>query len=131
MMLMFQDAPLDTAMFYDARLGVSVYGSMFNPLTKEPFPAYYSFVAFNRAYELKNQVELTVDNEDIYAVAAKDGENGAIVIANHTENDVELKLDFAGEVKECRITADGKNDEVCDLPAVLPANSFITVSVTM
>lgn len=128
MMLMFQDAPVDTAMFYDARLGVSVYGSMFNPLTKNPFPAYYSFVAFNRLYELKNQVELTVDDEAIYAAAAKNGEKGVIVIANQTVNDVELKLDFAGSVTECHITCDGKNDEVCELPTILPANSFISIS---
>ena len=129
MMLMFQDSPLDNAMFYDARLGVSVYGSMFNPLSKEPFPAYYAFTAFNRLYQLKNQVELTLDNDDIYAVAAKDGENACIAVVNPTGADVELDLSFEGTVKECFITTEGKNDQACELPAVLPANSFISVSI--
>lgn len=129
MMLMFQDSPLDNAMFYDARLGVSVYGSMFHPLTRKPFPAYYAFTAFNRLYQLKNQVELTLDNDDIYAVAAKDGENACIVIVNPTGADVGLDLFFEGTVKECFVTTEGKNDLACELPAILPANSFISVSI--
>ena len=52
MMLMFQDSPLDSAMFYDAGYGTNDYKSLFDPMTAKPFPAYYAFTAFNRLYKL-------------------------------------------------------------------------------
>jgi hypothetical protein len=69
-MLAFQNTPLDSAMFYDARFDVSIYGSLFNPLTAKPFPAYYSFVAYNELYRRKDQAALVCYDGCIYAVAA-------------------------------------------------------------
>ena len=65
MMLAMQNSPLDSAMFYDARYGVSIYGSMFNPMTAQPFPAYYGFLAFNELYLLGTQAEVCCDDEGV------------------------------------------------------------------
>jgi hypothetical protein len=131
MMLMFQNAPLDSAMFYDARLGVSVYGSMFNPLTCEPFPTYYAFKAFNELYKLGNQAALECDTEKIYAVAAQKGKNACVVIANPYLGEMPLELDLDGEITKCVITCDGRTEEETELPAVLPKNSFLTIYLNL
>ena len=128
MLLAFQDGPLDSAMFYDARFGVSVYGSLFNPLTKEPFPAYYAFKAFNALYCLGEQAEIALDTEGLYAAAAKRGGEGCILIVNPTEGDLPLSLQMEGKVTKCLITTEGKNEEEILLPSVLPANSFLLIS---
>ena len=131
MMLSFQNCPLDSAMFYDARFGTSIYGSLFNPLTAKPFPAYYAFKAFNELYRLGEQAEISSDITPLYAIAAKSGERGCILIANPTENEIPLELHFAGNITNCLITSDGKNEEQTQIPSVMPANSFLQVSVAI
>lgn len=129
--LSMQNLPVDTAMFYDARLGVSQYGSMFNPLTREPFLAYYGFKAFNELYKLGTQVELTVDSEDLYAVAARCENEGCIVIANPTDEDVALEFSDALNVVECYITEEGRCEEKITPATAIPKNSFITFKVKL
>ena len=51
-MLKMQDLPVDMLMYYDARLGTSVYGGMFDPLSSNPFTLYYGFKAFGELYVL-------------------------------------------------------------------------------
>ena len=127
MMLMFQNAPLDSAMFYDARLGVSVYGSMFNPLTKEPFKTYYAFKAFNELYKLGEQVKLECDTERVYAVAAKKDGKACVVVANPYLSELPIEIISGGKIIKCVITDEDNTEEVTALPDVLPHNSFLTV----
>lgn len=68
--------------YYDARLGPSSYGGLFNPDTWEPYPAYYAFKAFNEAYKLLNQVECITDSNDVFVLAASHGDKKVILIAN-------------------------------------------------
>ena len=128
-MLAFQNLPVDSAMFYDARFGTSVYGSLFNPLTREPFPAYYAFTAFNRLYALKNQVSLELDNDEIYAVAAADEESGCVVIANPTDENITLDLGMDICVTKCIVTVDGCNDVEVEFASEIPANSIVSLYV--
>lgn len=107
-MLAFQNTPLDNAMFYDARFGTSIYGAMFNPLTSEPFPAYYSFVAFNELYQRKNQASLSCDDARIYAVAAKGQNDGCIMIANPTVETVDIDICTDLTITSCKLL-DGEN----------------------
>lgn len=140
MLLAMQDSPLDSAMFYDARFGTSIYGSLFDPLKATPFPAYYAFVAFNELYKRGTRVGVTLDGEarGIYAVAAagSDGTCGTdnadccIVIANTGETDVPLTLNVPGKVVGCRIL-DGEHmlTEVTEAPTTLHGNSVMLVRV--
>ena len=84
MMLGMQNRTPSVLCIYDMRTNNSPYCPLFDIRTHEPIHAYYSLVAFNHLYKLTNQVELSVDNEDVYAVAASDGEHHALVISNLT-----------------------------------------------
>lgn len=130
-MLAYQNLPVDSAMIYDARCGVSNYSPLFNPETKKPYPAYYAFTAFGRLYKLGNQVELSCDDENVYAVAATDGKRGCLVISNHKDENKPLEITANGDEIITLITADGRVDSATPLPKELPANSILTVIYTL
>ena len=127
MLLAFQDTPLDSAMFYDAQLGVSVYGSMFNPLTTKPFPTYFAFKAFNELYCLGEQVDVTLDETGVYAVGARKDDRACILVANPSKEDVVLDMKVNASVTKCLLTCDGKNEEETGLPKILPRDRFLLV----
>ena len=127
MMLMFQDAPLDSAMFYDAGYGVGIYGSLFNPLDRAPFPSYYAFKAYNELYKLGEQILLKSEEDGIYAVAAKKGEIGCIVIANTTDKDIPLELEGCGRICDCLLTANGENEKTTVLPKIMAKESILVI----
>ena len=127
MMLMFQDAPLDSAMFYDAGFSLNKYGSLFNPLTAKPFPTYYAFTAFGELYELGEQTQVSFSEEGVYAVAAKREGRGCIVIANPTEREIPLTLEMNARVLECLLTANGENQKRVELPDMLPKESILVL----
>ena len=131
MMLAMQNSPLDSAMFYDARYGVSIYGSMFNPMTAAPFPAYYGFLAFNELYLLGTQAEVCCDDEGVYALAAYKGTEGCIVLANTSAADVPLKLEMDGAVTECRILDGERLLSGCRLPEEIPGNTVLCIRTTL
>ena len=132
MMLMFQNAPLDSAMFYDARYGISIYGSLFNPLTAEPLPSYYAFTAFNELYKLGEQTKLLLDAEEgIYAVSAKNGKKGCVVVANTIERDVPLCFEVNAAITDCVLTANGEIEKTVPLPDKLPKESILVVHTEM
>ena len=131
-MCVAQEEPIDSAMFYDARMGVSMYGGMFNPLTQLPFPTYYAFMAFNELYRLGTEVEHSLtDVGGIYALAASNGKRGAIMIANPTENDVPLELHAEGEIYECKIIAPERNLSPMGaaLPRAIPSGTVLVITV--
>jgi len=129
MMLMFQDTPLDSAMFYDAGFSVIPYASLFNPLTAQPFPTYYAFRAFGELYRLGGQLAVTVDGDasDVYAVGAREGGEACILMANVGAADVPLTLEADGAVRKCLLTSEAGAEAECDLPTSLPPNSFLLI----
>ena len=82
MMLAMQDEHMDVMCFYDARIGQSCYGGLFNPMTWTPLCTYYAFRAFGALYALGTQAEATVSGDGLYAVAATDGKTNGVMIAN-------------------------------------------------
>ena len=95
MMLAMQDTKTYMLNYYDAKMGASAYGGMFNPLTQKPFCLYYGFKAFGELFALGDQAECAVDAQDVYAVAATDGEKKAVLIAN-IGKDADLTTDLEG-----------------------------------
>lgn len=82
--------------YYDARIGASVYGGMFNPDTHTPYKTYYSFVSFNSLYKLENEIETSSDDENLYVGgAAKDGKK-VLVFANMTDKPQTVEFDVKG-----------------------------------
>jgi len=128
MMLAMQNTNTDVLCYYDARLGVSYYAGMFNPLTREPFPLYYSFKAFNELYKLENQVECTYDAKPgVYAIAAANDIKKAVMIANEADEDINITTNLC-EKTDVYIIDDTKMLEKAELDSsgfVLPKNSVI------
>ena len=87
MIALHKTSRMNIMCYYDARLGPSVYGGLFNPLNHKPLCTYYSFAAFGELYVLGNCVKSECDG--VYTLAATDG-NGknAVMIANTADDAV-------------------------------------------
>ena len=85
--------------YYDARIGSSIYGGMFNPITYEPFCTYYSFYAFGQLYRLGGHVKCETGIDGVYALAATDGTDRAMVIANISDEDQTFTTDLPDGMK--------------------------------
>ena len=57
-------------------------------------------MTFNSLYKLKNQVKTESDNENLFALSAKDGKKGVVGIANTNPYPVKISL----ELKNCAFT---------------------------
>ena len=68
--------------YYDSRIGPSVYGGMFNPITYQPFCLYYGFKAFGELYKMGRQAECVTEGEDVYAIAATNEQEQAVMVVN-------------------------------------------------
>ncbi len=97
MMCAMQNTKMAVMCFYDANIGANIYGGLFNPITYEPFCAYYGFKAFGRLYELGTQIECVCNNPNVHAISATNGETTAVLIANLGE-DTEITLDISGKI---------------------------------
>lgn len=98
-MLTQQNKKTAVMCYYDARLGVSVYGGLFNPLTLEPFCTYYAFKAFGELYALGDQTECDTGLEKVYAVAARNGEKKAVMISNLSGKPQLLKTELSRDFR--------------------------------
>ncbi len=82
MMIAMHRTKMAMMCYYDARFGTSVYGGLFNPLTTRPFCALYSIAAFGELYRMGTEVEVKGDGDRLYAMAATNGEERGVLIAN-------------------------------------------------
>ncbi len=94
MMLAQQREKTSLLCYYDARIGASVYGGLFNPITLKPFCAYYAFAAFGELYDLGAETECACDAPGVYAIAATGRGKRAVMIANTNESNVILKTNL-------------------------------------
>lgn len=107
--LAMQNSSLDMLMYYDAKTD-SAYCGLYNPLyarlpvekEKRVFGVYHVFAAFNELYKLKSQVKTEYGGKDIYAVAAFDGENGAVMITNASDKRKKVKIFGAESLTSCK-----------------------------
>ncbi len=130
MLLAMQNSSLDSAMFYDARFGTSVYGGLFNPMTREPLPAYYAFMAFNELYKRKNAVrtECTTDGECYVCAAIDDDGSGAVMLANPTDTARPLSVNLDGKkVHSVKIITEGHIWEDTALPDSIDAYTTLLI----
>ncbi len=122
MLIAFQRAPIDTAMFYDARLGLSIYGGLFHPMERKPYPLYYGFRHFGRLYSLGSEAATLCQDAHIHALAATDGRSGGILIVN-TGEARPLKLEISGLTpRRCF-----REDIPCDIPEIIEENAVLFI----
>lgn len=125
MMLAFQRKKTDMLCFYDARIGWSEYGGLFNPMTLEPVCTYYSLKAFGELFALGTEVACDGFGGGVYAIAAKGEAGEAVMIANIGE-DTAVTTDLAG-MKAYQIDAEHFLTEVDLNPTAftLPKNTVL------
>ena len=126
MMCALQNTKLHMLMYYDARIGASVYGGMFDPRWRRPFCTYDTFLAFGQLYALGEQVEITGMAEGLYATAAMNGKDNAILLANIGEKK-EISLNLSGEYFAYAITDDTRMKPVKLDPAAFAMEKETTV----
>ncbi|MBQ8898174.1 MAG: hypothetical protein IJY86_06820 [Clostridia bacterium] len=134
MLLALQKTSLDSTMFYDAGYGLSIYRSLFEPVTKKLYPAYYSIFAFGKLYTLGTRAKTSPDAAGVYSLAAVNGEGkAALVIANTNDSPVELELELIGADPPEKVmqVSEGCLWQEASLPKVLEANSFICLEAQM
>ncbi|MBP3592479.1 MAG: hypothetical protein J6K14_08360 [Clostridia bacterium] len=96
MMCAMQDTKMSMMNFYDARLGLSNYCGLFDPRWRRPFVTYDAFLSFGTLYALGTQVEVKGAGDGLFATAATDGKESAILIANMGETK-EVSLNLSGK----------------------------------
>ena len=85
-MLECQNNPnIDMIMYYDAR--PTAFNGLFDMYTYRPLKGYYSFYQFANLYELEDQYEAISDDDNVYAVCAKKGDDVAVMLTYYSEND--------------------------------------------
>ncbi len=81
-----QNCGLDMLMYYDLR--PCVMNGVFDFYTLKPLKGYYVFTAYSVLQEMKNHILCECDEQEVYTVAAKDGQgNVAALISNYNDND--------------------------------------------
>lgn len=121
MMCAMQNTEIKLMCYYDARIGVSVYGGLFDPLTTKPFCVYYSFKAFGELRKLKNQVKCDIEGEGLYAAASTDGSRKCVLIAN-TGDDKVLTTDLEADMTVYLIDEEHHFEKTDLGPQNLPIN---------
>lgn len=94
--LMMQNTSTDLMCFYDGSLGYTAYGALINPDSGTPYRNYYAFATFNTLYQLKNQVLVECEGNDIFVGAAREGRKAAVAIANPNDFDVIIDIRAIG-----------------------------------
>jgi hypothetical protein len=131
-MIALHSTPTDMMLYYDFRYWSSYCGPV-NPLNFTPFKAYYSFYAFGQLYALGKCVECSSDCDEVFALAATDGEKKGLVIVNHyntqeaTVNVTALGADGAKKVYIVDENHDFAEIEANASELVIPANAIVYV----
>ncbi len=81
-MLAMQKESVAEMNFYDARIGPSEYGGLFDPSTWEPYLAYYAFLSYNTAYRLENEIYNTSDDGSVFTLGAAGNGGRVLLLAN-------------------------------------------------
>ena len=131
-MLMWQNAPIDMAMYYNSRISSS-YGGLFDPVTEKPTKTFYVFKAFNRLYALGNQTFAETDDSGVFAVSATDGNEVALMISEYYGENKILVIDNLDGIKDKKVFIIDENrcleevKEISEELKVLKKNSVILI----
>ncbi len=85
-MCLCQESPLDILMYYDAR-PCAMNGLFNTDFVYEKLKGYYPFLMFNELYKLGGGVKAVTDADDLYALAAKNETDGAVMMTYFNDDD--------------------------------------------
>ena len=126
-LIVMQEERVDTAMFYDARYGISQYGAFYNCITGEKYPTYYAFLQYGELYRREHRCEVACDNDSLYTLGASDNEGASLLVVNPTSEPIPLTV-IGTPPTACRILNEEHLDEACDLPSVIGANTCLLLT---
>ena len=92
-----QMSDIDMMMYYDARPGA--WCGLFDTDTLDPRKPYYSFYMFKDLVKLGECVESVEAAKDIYAIAATDGKDSAIMLTHYNDNDETVTKQIKVEIE--------------------------------
>ena len=84
---------VDKAMYYCFH--TSTYNGLSHPVTGDPEPSWYPFVAYGHLYTLGSSVKTTMQG-GVCATAAKNDAEGAVLLANYHHDDENVTLAVSG-----------------------------------
>ena len=128
-MITAQNSPVDMLMYYDARpCGMN---GLFELETYKCQKPYYSFEIFRRLAQLGTQVPTEYYNDEIYSIAATDGESYAAAITYFDDDDNcearEVKATFVGLSGRKRVSCfvlDNERDLILTRDEIFTADEF-------
>ena len=94
-MIAMQHSSVDVCCIYDMRTANAPYCPLFSPITHKPIHGYYSMVAFNTLYQLGTQIAASCDTDRLFTLAASNGTEHAVMIANITGETQQLQIQGA------------------------------------
>lgn len=115
MMIALQHGHTDACMIYDMRTNTVPYCPLFDIKTHNPIHAYYALVAFNQLYKLGTQVETICDESRLFTLAASNGQQHAVLLANLTGRTQTLTIENVS-LKEARFYVLGENGTLAWAP---------------
>ena len=122
---------------YDAQIGYTDYGPLFNPDTSYPYPTYYTLMMFDALYRLGNAVRVSSEDPLVFAQAAMNGRKASLVIANVNQELLKLKLNIRNfptdDVQILRIdegnTYTLTGETLADGSLMLPENACVEIKL--
>lgn len=129
MMIGMHSTSVDMMMYYDFRWWSHYCGAV-NPITCDPFKAYYAFYAYGQLYDLKSAVNCACDDKDIYVLAAKDKNKCRLLICN--SKDEEAEVNISGVSPNAKIYLTDENHTYEEIASglsslKLSANAFVVL----
>ena len=124
-------------MYYDARVGTN-WNGLFDFLSLEPGKTYHPYMAFHRMSLLKNEVYLACEHNDVYAIAAADGNQTQLLLTYYSEDDnspngeIELKFhsECEGELR-CYRTDQTNNEELIQASHVTIGEQSVKIPLNL
>ncbi len=100
MMLGMQKQTTSVCTYYDASMGLMNYSGLFNGETHKPHLSYFTFLAFNRLYRMKNEVFTSSDEPDLWVGAAAPDAGSTLrptlLVSNTSAKAVTVELSLTG-----------------------------------
>ena len=126
---LMQTSSIDKAMYYDALPTRSYCGLFFFPSCRTT-PCYEAFRAWNELAKLGTSVSATVEDNAVYAAAAKGGGKRAFIIANVGDSSASVTIRAEGapyslyrvDAEHARLTDGG---QWMDGAIAIPSNGFV------
>lgn len=94
-MTCMQNSEVDIAAYYDGQPHM-LWCGLFDAFGVEQ-KTFYAFQAFDKLYRLGEQLKVTGNVENCYALAAKKEDRAFVLLTNHNGADCDLEVSFAGE----------------------------------